>query len=103
MAKEGTMSMRDPWADGDEPVEQTPSERSEVQAVGVGQLGQYQSAINAAMQYPIRYVPVDWQPAQMRMQCLHMALTVPDGAAPPPLAEVIERAEAYWSFVKPRD
>jgi hypothetical protein len=24
---------------------------------------------------------------------------VPDGMAPPPLAEVIERARAYWRFV----
>jgi hypothetical protein len=41
----------------------------------------------------------EYTPHRLRLRCLGMALLVPDGAAPPPLAEVIERAIAYWHFI----
>lgn len=66
-----------------------------------------QQAANAAMQQqvgavssgPLTYVP-DYGRLQMRMQCLSMAMGFPDGAMPPPLDVVIERATAYWAFVR---
>jgi len=42
----------------------------------------------------------DYERMSMRLNCLSMALVVPDGAQPPPLAEVIERARTYWRFVE---
>lgn len=38
--------------------------------------------------------------ANLRLQCLSMASYAPDGAAAPPIAEVMARAEAYWRFVQ---
>jgi hypothetical protein len=46
----------------------------------------------------VGYVP-DYTLHHLRLQCLHAALAAPDGAAPPPLAEVLARAERYWQFV----
>jgi hypothetical protein len=45
-------------------------------------------------------VYIDYQPYHLRMECINMALRVPDGAPPPPLAEVMERAAAYWAFMQ---
>jgi hypothetical protein len=46
----------------------------------------------------LHYVP-DYTLHHLRLQCLHAALATPDGAAPPPLPEVLARAERYWRFV----
>lgn len=42
---------------------------------------------------------VDYQPHHLRIECIYMALRVPDGCAPPPLDEVMARAERYWRFI----
>lgn len=36
----------------------------------------------------------------MRLEILSMARAAPDGAAAPPIKDVIERARAYWRFVQ---
>lgn len=35
-----------------------------------------------------------------RLRCLELAHERPDGASPPQLAEVIERARSYWAFIQ---
>jgi hypothetical protein len=57
-----------------------------------------QASLNAMAAGHVTHRP-DYELCHMRMHCLQLALTAPDGAPPPPLAEVIERARAYWAFV----
>jgi hypothetical protein len=45
----------------------------------------------------------DYTLHHLRLQCLSMALAAPDGAPPPPLIVVIERAQAYWRFISGGD
>lgn len=37
--------------------------------------------------------------ANLRLRCLELAQRSPDGASPPPVEKVIERAVAYWRFL----
>lgn len=45
------------------------------------------------------YSMPDYTLQHLRLSCLQMALAAPDGAPPPPLSEVLDRAQAYWRFV----
>lgn len=41
----------------------------------------------------------DPAPSYIRLRCIELALAAPDGASPPPLDQVMERARAYWQFI----
>jgi len=64
-------------------------------------LAQTQAVTNPYLGYPHNPYPAQLTPeAQMRHECLYMALRAPDGAQVPPLDEALKRARAYWRFIQ---